>query len=172
MSVWECAVNCATLQQRTIALYHLKLTAVTHEGKKPQAWYNSNFPNLMGQWCLDTEGTSRTFDIVSLGASEGQLCSEYKCCAFGALQKERGRDWDRNKWSKTDRGMRVRYVKTLAKASSGMSLKAEHSGRVMMTLESSPRPPGKKGYKQSLLKKKNIEIMSRYAFNKKVLWGQ
>lgn len=38
--------------------------------------------------------------------------------------------------------MRVRYVKTLAKASSGMSLKAEHSGRVMMTLESSPRPPG------------------------------
>lgn len=38
--------------------------------------------------------------------------------------------------------MRVRYVKTLAKASSGMSLKAEHSGRVMITLESSPRPPG------------------------------
>lgn len=38
--------------------------------------------------------------------------------------------------------MRVRYVNTLAKASSGMSLKAEHSGRVMMTLESSPRPPG------------------------------
>lgn len=37
--------------------------------------------------------------------------------------------------------MRVRYVNTLDKASSGMSLKAEHSGRVMMTLESSPRPP-------------------------------
>lgn len=37
--------------------------------------------------------------------------------------------------------MRVRYVKTLANASSGMSLNAEHSGRVTMTLESSPRPP-------------------------------
>lgn len=37
--------------------------------------------------------------------------------------------------------MRVRYVNTLDKASSGMSLKAEHSGRVMMTLESSERPP-------------------------------
>lgn len=38
----------------------------------------------------------------------------------------------------------MRYVKTLAKASSGMSLKAEHSGRVMITLESFPRPPGNK----------------------------
>lgn len=51
----------------------------------------------------------------------------------------------------------MRYVKTLAKASSGMSLKAEHSGRVMMTLESSPRPPGgKKRYKQL------ITNMARY----------
>lgn len=42
----------------------------------------------------------------------------------------------------TDLGISVRYERTLARASSGMSLKAEHSGRVMMTLESSPRPPG------------------------------
>lgn len=55
--------------------------------------------------------------------------------------------------------MRVRYVKTLAKASSGMSLKAEHSGRVMMTLESSPRPPGEK-----VRKKQSDTNMSRYAF--------
>lgn len=41
----------------------------------------------------------------------------------------------------TDLGISVRYERTLASASSGMSLKAEHSGRVMMTLESSPRPP-------------------------------
>ncbi len=46
--------------------------------------------------------------------------------------------------------MRVRYVKTLAKDSSGMSLKAEHSGRVMMTLESSPRPPGKEDISNQL----------------------
>lgn len=38
----------------------------------------------------------------------------------------------------------MRYVKTLAKDSSGMSLKAEYSGRVTITLESSPRPPAKK----------------------------
>lgn len=45
----------------------------------------------------------------------------------------------------------MRYVKTLAKASSGMSLNAEHSGRVMMTLESSPRPPSGVGKKTILL---------------------
>lgn len=54
-------------------------------------------------------------------------------------------EWGWRKIKKTHRGMRVRYVKTLAKASSGMSLKAEHSGRVMMTLESSPRPPSVHG---------------------------
>jgi len=52
---------------------------------------------------------------------------------------------------RTHRGMRVRYVKTLAKASSGMSLKAELSGRVMMTLESSPRPPEEKDYADHFL---------------------
>lgn len=60
--------------------------------------------------------------------------------AFGALQKKpKG---SRRRRRRTHRGMTVRYVNTLANASSGMSLKAEHSGRVMMTLESSPRPPG------------------------------
>ena len=42
----------------------------------------------------------------------------------------------------THLGMKVRYVRTLARASSGISLKSEHSGSVMTTLESSPRPPG------------------------------
>lgn len=65
-------------------------------------------------------------------------------------EKETEGDSDRNRWRRTHRGMRVRYVNTLAKASSGMSLKAEHSGRVMMTLESSPRPPRKKKKKKAI----------------------
>lgn len=84
------------------------------------------------------------------GAAEAGCAQNTSAGAFGALQKGRGREADRNRRSRTHRGMRVRYVKTLAKASSGMSLKAEHSGRVMMTLESSPRPPGKKDISSQL----------------------
>lgn len=40
-------------------------------------------------------------------------------------------------------GMLVRYVTTSRKSSSGTSLKAEYSGKVMMGAPSFPRPPGK-----------------------------
>lgn len=73
------------------------------------------------------------------------LCLEYKtleaavhCIAEGLEERD---EYDKEVLQITHRGMRVRYVRTLAKASSGISLKVEHSGRVMMTLESSPRPP-------------------------------
>lgn len=61
--------------------------------------------------------------------------------------------------------MRVRYVKTLAKASSGMSLKAEHSGRVMMTLESSPRPPGQGRKREAWMSKER----GKWVINTKVI---
>lgn len=64
-----------------------------------------------------------------------------------------------SEWRTTYRGMRVRYVNTLDKASSGMSLKAEHSGRVMMTLESSPRPPWEGEIRRTIEMKQTLSVL-------------
>lgn len=98
---------------------------------------------------MDIEGISRTFDTVSRGAVKASCAQNTSAGLLVHCRKGEGETGIDGR--RTHRGMRVRYVKTLAKASSGMSLKAEHSGRVMMTLESSPRPPGKKKKKKSQL---------------------
>lgn len=114
------------------------------------------------EWGSGRRGREEDIWHSELRALEASCAQNTSGGLFGALQKrEREREPDRNRQSRTHRGMRVRYVKTLAKASSGMSLKAEHSGSVMMTLESSPRPPGRKNIKRHSVRFQSLTLATK-----------